>query len=80
MATKAAELITVPGPDGPREVRLTSPDKVYFPEPGITKREVVEYYRALVQALHAAGVSRTIYCVNIVAEIAALLLKMVWRR
>ena len=24
----------MPGPDGPREVRLTSPDKVYFPEPG----------------------------------------------
>src|SRR6476659_1882726 len=51
VATKAAELITVPGPDGPREVRLTSPDKVYFPEPGITKREVVEYYRAVVDAL-----------------------------
>ena len=51
MATKAAELITVPGPDGPREVRLTSPDKVYFPEPGITKREVVEYYRAVVDPL-----------------------------
>jgi citrate synthase len=39
-----------------------------------------EYYRALVQALHAAGVSRTVYCVNIDAVIAALLLKMVWRR
>ena len=51
MATKAAELITVPGPNGPREVRLTSPDKVYFPEPGITKREVVEYYRAVVDPL-----------------------------
>src|SRR5258707_701558 len=35
VATKAAELITVPGPEGPREVRLTSPDKVYFPERGI---------------------------------------------
>jgi len=51
VATKSVELITVPGPDGPREVRLTSPDKVYFPEPGITKREVVEYYRAVVDAL-----------------------------
>jgi DNA ligase D len=39
------ELLTVPGPDGDREVRLTSPDKVYFPERGITKREVVHYYR-----------------------------------
>jgi DNA ligase D len=51
VATKAAELITVPGPEGPREVRLTSPDKVYFPERGITKREVVEYYRAVVDPL-----------------------------
>lgn len=44
MAPKTpAELLTV----GDREVRLTSPDKVWFPEPGITKREVVEYYRAV---------------------------------
>ena len=38
-----------------------------------------EYYRALVQALFDAGVSRTVYCVNIDAVIAAMLLKMVWR-
>jgi succinyl-CoA synthetase alpha subunit len=37
-----------------------------------------DYYRALVQALYDAGVSRTVYCVNIDALIAALLLKMVW--
>ena len=37
-----------------------------------------DYYRALVQALFDAGVSRTVYCVNIDAVIAALLLKMVW--
>ncbi len=52
MAHKAdVELLTVPGPDGDREVRLTSPDKVYFPERGITKREVVEYYRTVSQPL-----------------------------
>ena len=46
MARKTdVELLAVPGPDGDREVRLTSPDKVYFPERGITKREVVHYYR-----------------------------------
>lgn len=38
-----------------------------------------EYYRALVQSLFRAGVSRTVYCVNIDAVIAALLLKMLWR-
>ena len=39
-----------------------------------------QYYRQLVQVLYAAGVSRTVYCVNIDAVIAALLLKMVWPR
>ena len=38
-----------------------------------------DYYLALVQALFDAGVSRTVYCVNIDAVIAALLLKMVWK-
>jgi len=37
------------------------------------------YYRALVQALFEAGVSRNVYCVNIDAVIAALLLKMLWQ-
>jgi DNA ligase D len=47
----AAVLLSVPGPEGPREVRLTSPDRVYFPERGITKGEVVEYYRAVAEPL-----------------------------
>jgi hypothetical protein len=38
-----------------------------------------QYYHALVQALFDAGVSRTVYCVNIDAVIAALLLKMLWQ-
>jgi DNA ligase D len=50
----AAVLLSVPGPDGAREVRLTSPDKVYFPERGITKGEVVEYYRAVAEPLLGA--------------------------
>lgn len=37
------------------------------------------YYRHLVRALFEAGVSRHVYCVNIDAVIAALLLKMLWR-
>jgi DNA ligase D len=43
--------LTVPGPHGARTVRLTSPDKVYFPARGITKREVVEYYLAVAEPL-----------------------------
>jgi hypothetical protein len=38
-----------------------------------------EHYRALVQALYDNGVSRTVYCVNIDAVIAALLLTMLWQ-
>jgi hypothetical protein len=38
-----------------------------------------EFYHALVRALFEAGVSRNVYCVNIDAVIAALLLKMLWR-
>lgn len=37
------------------------------------------YYRVLVQTLFDAGVSRNVYCVNIDAVIAALLLKMLWQ-
>ncbi|GAA2562156.1 non-homologous end-joining DNA ligase [Pseudonocardia hydrocarbonoxydans] len=48
MASKApVELLSVGG----REVRLTSGDKVYFPGPGITKREVVHYYLAVADPL-----------------------------
>ncbi|MBI2306476.1 MAG: CoA-binding protein [Rhodocyclales bacterium] len=38
-----------------------------------------DYYLQLVQALHDGGVSRTVYCVNIDAVIAALLLGMTWQ-
>jgi hypothetical protein len=38
-----------------------------------------EYYHALVQALYDAGLSRNVYCVNIDAVIAALMLKMMWK-
>ena len=38
-----------------------------------------EFYHAVVQALYDAGVSRNIYCVNIDAVIAALLLKLSWQ-
>ena len=37
-----------------------------------------DFYRALVQGLFDNGVSRNVYCVNIDAVIAALLLKIVW--
>jgi DNA ligase D len=34
-------------PVGDRVVRVTNPDRVYFPEIGLTKRDLVEYYQAV---------------------------------
>ncbi|KAA2261141.1 DNA polymerase domain-containing protein [Solihabitans fulvus] len=45
--------LTVPGPHGDRTVRVSSPGKIYFPERGITKRQVVEYYLAVATPLLA---------------------------
>jgi DNA ligase D len=39
--------LTVAGPGTERTVRVSNPDKVYFPQRGITKRQVVEYYLAV---------------------------------
>ncbi len=39
---------------GGRAVRVSNPDKVYFPAAGLTKRDVVEYYLAVGPALLAA--------------------------
>ncbi|MEJ2853022.1 MULTISPECIES: non-homologous end-joining DNA ligase [unclassified Saccharothrix] len=36
---------------GERVVRVSNPDKVYFPARGITKRQVVEYYLAVAEPL-----------------------------
>ena len=41
---------------GGREVSVSNPDKLYFPEAGITKLELVRYYLAVAEgALRAAG-------------------------
>jgi citrate synthase len=39
-----------------------------------------DYYRTLVQALYDENVTRNVFCVNVDAVIAALLLKMLWPR
>ncbi|EGV51152.1 CoA-binding protein [Candidatus Endoriftia persephone] len=38
-----------------------------------------EFYHELVEALFKTGVSRNVYCVNVDAVIAVILLKMLWR-
>ena len=44
--------LTVPGPDGDREVGLSSPNRVLWPELGITKHELAEYLLAGVGPVH----------------------------
>ncbi|MGH3855399.1 MAG: non-homologous end-joining DNA ligase [Pseudonocardiaceae bacterium] len=51
MGRGEALALTVPGPRGERTVRVSNPDKVYFPDRGITKRQIVEYYLAVSQPL-----------------------------
>ncbi|WP_281887023.1 non-homologous end-joining DNA ligase [Agromyces rhizosphaerae] len=36
-------MVTVPGPSGDREVRVSSPDRVIWPEAGITKLDLANY-------------------------------------
>jgi len=52
--------LTVPGPGGERTVRVSNPDKVYFPERGISKRQVVEYYLAVCEPLLRVLVQRPV--------------------
>jgi DNA ligase D-like protein (predicted polymerase) len=39
---------------GPRTVRVTNPDRIYFPRLGITKADVVEYFVAVAEPILAA--------------------------
>jgi len=53
MATTRARLVTIGG----RQVRLTNPDKVMYPQTGTTKADVLRYYSRIADTLlpHAAG-------------------------
>lgn len=46
--------LTAEGPSGARAVRVSNPDKVYFPELGITKAEVVRYFLSVGDGILAA--------------------------
>ncbi|GAB3590070.1 non-homologous end-joining DNA ligase [Angustibacter peucedani] len=47
----AADVLEVEGPDGVRQVRLSNPDRVVFPEAGVTKRELADFVVAVGPAL-----------------------------
>ena len=52
--------LTVPGPHGEREVGLSSPNRVLWPELGITKRELAEYAIAVSGPFLAANGNRPV--------------------
>ncbi|WP_396642440.1 non-homologous end-joining DNA ligase [Microbacterium sp.] len=52
--------ITVPGPEGDREVGLSSPNRVLWPEVGITKHELAEYMIAVSVPFLAANGDRPV--------------------
>jgi DNA ligase D-like protein (predicted polymerase) len=47
VATSKKEVLEIAG----REVTVSNPDKLYFPEAGITKRELVQYYLAVAEGV-----------------------------
>ena len=52
--------LTIPGPDGDREVGLSSPNRVLWPELGITKHELAEYLLAVAEPFLAANGDRPV--------------------
>jgi DNA ligase D len=59
MASEAA-ILQVPGPHGEREVRISSPTRVLWPEPGITKLDLAEYLVAVGGSFIAANGDRPV--------------------
>ena len=55
MAAKSAAVqIEAPGPEGVRSIRLSSPERVLWPEAGITKQDLASYVLAVAPGLLAA--------------------------
>ncbi|MDY0910494.1 non-homologous end-joining DNA ligase [Microbacterium sp. CFBP9034] len=52
--------LTMPGPDGDREVGLSSPNRVIWPELGITKHELAEYLLAVAEPFITANGDRPV--------------------
>jgi DNA ligase D len=59
MATEAVTL-EVAGPEGVREVRVSSPNRVLWPDAGVTKRELAEYLVAVGDAFVEANGDRPV--------------------
>jgi DNA ligase D len=55
-----ATVLTVPGPHGDRQVRISSPNRVLWPDLGITKLDLAEYITAVGEAFVAANGDRPV--------------------
>ncbi|THG35433.1 ATP-dependent DNA ligase [Glaciibacter flavus] len=55
-----AEILTVPGPHGDRQVRISSPRRVLWPQAGITKIDLARYLVAVGDAFVAANGDRPV--------------------
>ncbi|MFE4081962.1 non-homologous end-joining DNA ligase [Paenarthrobacter sp. YIM B13468] len=59
MASESAT-VSVPGPEGPREVRISSPSRVMWPEAGLTKLDLANYLVDVGDAFVAANGNRPV--------------------
>ncbi|MCC3293525.1 non-homologous end-joining DNA ligase [Arthrobacter sp. zg-Y411] len=57
---REAETLTVPGPDGEREIRISSPGRVLWPVPGITKLDLARYMADVGEAFIRANGDRPV--------------------
>lgn len=55
-----AVLLSVDGPHGSRAVRLSSPGRILWPDPGITKHDLADYFLAVSEAFLAANGDRPV--------------------
>ncbi|KNX37023.1 non-homologous end-joining DNA ligase [Luteipulveratus halotolerans] len=60
MSPAKAEVLEVPGPDGVREVRISSPDRVLWPDDGITKIDLARYVASVAEPFLRANADRPV--------------------
>ncbi|MDF8265869.1 non-homologous end-joining DNA ligase [Luteipulveratus flavus] len=60
MSPAKAQVLEVPGPDGVREVRVSSPDRVLWPDDGVTKLDLAQYLVAVAEPFLRANADRPV--------------------
>ncbi len=60
MVSSDAQVLMVDGPHGAREVRVSSPSRVLWPDPGITKLDLAQYFIEVGEAFVRANGDRPV--------------------